>query len=122
MHYIAERSIEAAAPAISPYAGVRSPISSPGNGRKSDVVEVARIDLEDLVDRSLGQRGELLAHFLHRVYESVGGRVVRADEEAVIAGELHDVGEHPLVGIGADPDVAMEVLLSRALHLGSVGH
>src|SRR5580700_1932597 len=122
MHYSAARYIVAAARASWRKPAIRSLISPPGTSRKSDVVEVSRVGLEDFVDRGLGQRRELLARFLHRAQESLGVRVVRADEEAVVAGELHDVGEHPLVGIGADPDVAMEVLLGRALHLGSVAH
>src|SRR5437899_746518 len=106
MHYIAARYIEAAAPATVTRRRSAARISPPGNRRKSNVVEVARVGLEDFVDRGLGQRRELLARFLHRAQESLGVRVVRADEEAVVASELHDVGKHPLVGIGADPDVA----------------
>jgi hypothetical protein len=41
--------------------------------------------------------------------EAFSVRIVRADEEAIIAGELHHQGEHPLFGIGAHPDVACEI-------------
>src|SRR5713226_2298722 len=69
---------------------------------RSDVVEVARVGLENLVDRSLGQRRQLLARLLHRAQETLGVRVVRADEEAIVAGELHDVRKHPLLGIRSE--------------------
>src|SRR6266851_6263892 len=49
-------------------------------------------------------------------------RVIRADEEFIVAGELHHQRQHSFLGIRADPDVAREVLARRTLHPRSMSH
>src|SRR5262245_3798486 len=48
--------------------------------------------------------------------------IVRADEEFVVSEKLYHVREHPLCGIGRNPDIALKVFTCRPFHLTGVPH
>ena len=54
--------------------------------------------------------------------ETLGVRIVGADEERVVADELHDGREQLFARVGVDPDVPAQVLADRPLHLRGVAH
>src|SRR5260221_9521250 len=88
----------------------------------SNSVERFRVVVEYLVDRGAWQLGEPLARGRHRIDEAFGVRIVRPDEEAIVPRKIHHQWKHPLVGVGADPDITREVFTRRTLHLRGMPH
>src|SRR5215472_3166405 len=75
-----------------------------------NAIELACVNTENLVYRFWRQRGQALAGLAHWRDETLGVRVVGADEKPVVARKAYYCREHPLDRICAHPDVVREVL------------